>query len=275
MTLNTRNKFLLSIIVISVSFLILFSAFLLINFIKGSFSLIPELHRLLPITSENFLLKNNPIASILSILAFLLYIPISSYFLYTSFEKTKSPETVYLMGFFIACMFQSLKILIVLLKLWDTSSQLLILIGRLEITGSFLAPLCLLFIALFSGQEQSQDADKNFGLALGGSVFIACILPINTTKIFSNFTLSCGFDFFIQCFIFLCFLITSIAFFVTSKERDISFKASPTPYFILMTFGYITLTNSDCFLMLFVGIIFLSFGSYSIMSNIHKYYLWK
>lgn len=273
MTLNTRNKLLLSLFVLSISFFALFFTFLLVNFIKGNFSLIPKLNRLLPIESESFLLKNSPIASILSILAFWIYIPISCYFLYTSFEKTKSPETVYLMGFFIACMFQAFKVLIVLLKLWNTSSQLLILIARIETIGRILAPICLLFTALFS--EQEQEADKNFGLALGVTVFCACILPINTTRIFSNFTLSCGFDKLIYIFIFLCAFITCIAFIITSKQRELSFLISPSPYYILMFLGYITLTCSDCFLMLFIGITFLTIGSYGVLSRIHKYYLWK
>ena len=118
MTLKTRNRLLLVLIVISISFLILFSITSLVSFIKGNFSLIPKFTRVLPINSESFLLKNSSTASILSILALLLYIPISSYFLYVSFEKTKSPETIYLMGFFTGCLLQTTKILIVLLNLY-------------------------------------------------------------------------------------------------------------------------------------------------------------
>ena len=125
MTLNTRNRFLLTLFVISISFLLIFSIISLIFFIKGDFSSTPKFERLLPIESENFLLKNSPISSVFSNLMLLLYVSISCYFLYTSFEKTKSPETIYLMGFFIGCLLQSLKILVVILKLWDTSSYIL------------------------------------------------------------------------------------------------------------------------------------------------------
>ena len=73
MTLNTRNKFLLSLIVISVAFLILFFTVALVNFIKGNFSSIPDFERILSFNSDNFLLINNPIASILSILILIIY----------------------------------------------------------------------------------------------------------------------------------------------------------------------------------------------------------
>ena len=275
MTLNTRNKFLLSLIVISVSSLLLFFIVALVNFIKGNFSSIPEFHRILPISSNNFLLKNNPSVSIISILVLFLYIPISCYFLYVSFEKTKSPEIIYLMGFFTACILQSSKILIPLLNLWVNSSPWLILVARIEIIGRILAPVCLLFTALFSEQEQIQEADRNFGLTLGIAAFFAYILPINSKKLFSNFTLSCGFDTIIYGFIFLCAIITIITFIIVSKQREVSFWESPSPYYILMFLGYIILTISDCFLLLFIGIIFLALGTYQILYRLHMYYLWK
>lgn len=275
MTLNTRNRFLLTLFVISISFLLIFSIISLIFFIKGDFSSTPKFERLLPIESENFLLKNSPISSVFSNLMLLLYVSISCYFLYTSFEKTKSPETIYLMGFFIGCLLQSLKILVVILKLWDTSSYILILLSRIEIVGRLFAPICLLFTAMFTDIEKLQEADRNIGLTLGISAFVASILPINSTKIYSNFTLYCGFESCIIFFIFFCALITIIAFIFTSKQREIPFWISPTPYFVVMYFGYIILTTTDDFLALFLGSILLGFGSCGILSKLHKYYLWK
>lgn len=275
MTLNTRNKILLSIIVTSVSFLLFFFIVALVNFIKGDFSLIPEFQRILPINSSSFLLKNRPLISIISILILILYIPISCYFLYVSFEKTKSPETIYLMGFFTACILQSTKILIPLLELWNNSSQWLILVARIEIAGRMLAPLCLLFTALFSEQDQIQDADRNFGLAIGITSCFAYILPMNSKRIFSNFTLSCGFDNLIYFFIFFCAIITVLTFIIISKQREVSFWTSPSPYYILMFSGYIILSISDCILLLFMGTIFLILGTYQILYRLHKYYLWK
>lgn len=275
MTLKTRNRLLLVLIVISISFLILFSIISLVSFIKGNFSLIPKFTRVLPINSESFLLKNSSTASILSILALLLYIPISSYFLYVSFEKTKSPETIYLMGFFTGCLLQTTKILIVLLNLYNTSSSLLFLVGRLDLMGKLLAPICLLLTAVFPEQDQIQDADKNYGLAICASIFIAHIVPINTTKIFSNLSISCGFNLYLYIFILTCALMTVIAFLIVSYQRNLHFWESPSPYYFIMFLGYISLTISDCFLLLFIGIILLVLGSYKLLSNIHKYYLWK
>ena len=132
MTLNTRNKSLLAITIISAVFLLAFLTVSIIYLVKGYFSLIPEFTRIIPINSENFLLKNTPLASILSILMILIFTTVSSYFVYISFEKTKSPEVVYLLGFFGACLFQSIKILVVFFNLWETSSNFLILLGRIK-----------------------------------------------------------------------------------------------------------------------------------------------
>lgn len=275
MTLNTRNKSLLSITIISAVFLIAFLIVSILFLVKGYISLIPEFTRVIPINSENFLLKNSPLASILSVLMILIFNTASSYFVYMSFEKTKSPEVVYLLGFFGACLLQSIKILVVFLNLWETSSNFLILIGRIELIGRILAPISLLFLAMFYELEQLQESDKNIGLALLISVFCAGFLPINFTKIYSNFTLSCGFISFINFYIVLCGIIAVISFFITSKQREMSFIQSPTPYFILMFFGYLMITNSDNFLTLTFGSIFLGFGFYELISKIHKFYLWK
>lgn len=275
MTLNTRNKSLLAITIISAVFLLAFLTVSIIYLVKGYFSLIPEFTRIIPINSENFLLKNTPLASILSILMILIFTTVSSYFVYISFEKTKSPEVVYLLGFFGACLFQSIKILVVFFNLWETSSNFLILLGRIELIGKILAPISLLFLAMFYELEQLQESDKNIGLALLISIFCAGFLPINFTKIYSNFTLSYGFISFINFYVILCGTIAVFSFFITSKQREISFIQSPTPYFILMFFGYLMITNSDNFLTLSLGSIFLGFGFYELISKIHKFYLWK
>ena len=130
-------------------------------------------------------------------------------------------------------------------------------------------------------QAASRKRDENkfvlgpVTLSLGISAFVASILPINSTKIYSNFTLYCGFESCIIFFIFFCALITIIAFIFTSKQREIPFWISPTPYFVVMYFGYIILTTTDDFLALFLGSILLGFGSCGILSKLHKYYLWK
>ena len=161
MTLNTRNKSLLSIFVISAVLLIAFLVVAIIYIVKGNLSLIPEFTRIIPFNSENFLLKNNSIASILSVLMILIFTTASSYFVYMAFEKTKSPEVIYLMGFFGACLLQSIKILIVFFNLWETSSNFLILLGRIELIGKILAPISLLFLAMFYELEQLQNSDQN------------------------------------------------------------------------------------------------------------------
>ena len=275
MTLKTRNKSLLSLFVISTVLLITFSIITIIFLVKGYFSSIPEFTRIIDFNFDNFLLKNNPVASILSILVSLIFISISSYFLYISFEKTKSPEVIYLMGFFIACLLQTVKILVVFLKLWDSSSNFLILLGRIELIGRIFAPITLLFTAMFSDLEQLQESDQNIGLALLISVFCAGFLPINYTKIFSNFTLLCGFVSYINFYIFLCATIAAVAFAISSKKREMPFLKSPTLYFALMFLGYMMISISDNFLTLIFGTIFLGFGFYELISKIHKFYLWK
>lgn len=275
MTLKTRNKSLLSLFIISTILLIIFSILTGIFLVKRYFSDIPEFTRIISFNSNLFLLKNNPIASILSILITLIFISISSYFLYISFEKTKSPEVIYLMGFFIACLLQTLKILVVFFKLWNSSSNFLILLGRIELIGRIFAPITLLFTAMFSDLERLQESDQNIGLALLISIFCAGFLPINYTKIFSNFTLSCGFISYLNFYICLCAIITVFAFFISSKKREMPFLKSPTLYFVLMFLGYIMITTADNFLALILGTVFLTFGFYELISKIHKYYLWK
>ena len=275
MTLNNRNKTLLSITIISAVFLVAFLIGSIIFLVKGNASSIPEFTRVISFNSDNFLLKNNPIASICSILVILLFISISTHFLYISFEKTKSPELIYLIGFFIACLLQTVKILAVFFKLWELSSNFLILIGRIELIGRIFAPISLLFTAMFSDLEKLQESDKNIGMAFLISLFCAGFLPINYTKIFSNFTLACGFISYINFYTFLCAIITVIAFAISSKQRGMTFLQSPTLYFILMFLGYMLISITDNFLELILGTIFLAFGFFELILKIHKFYLWK
>mgnify|MGYP007070190153 CR=1 FL=1 len=279
MTLRTRNRFLLAMDIIATIVFSIFLASFIFFVIKLGFSTIPSLHRIFNLGETNIIVKNSPLASMLSRLILPFYVALFGLFIYISFEKTKSSEIIYLSVYFVACAMQGISILIPVFQLWEISSVILIFIGRVALAGQILASIAILLLTLTTGNENldsvENNTDRNVWIGLCVSLFFASILPINTTKITSNFWLTTGFD--IELFIlFLMILLVSIVVFsIYTYKNSIKFFRSPALYVSILELGYFFLTECDNYLFLTLGTVFLFLGTYFFLHFLRRKYLWN
>lgn len=275
MTLNTRNKILLTFFYIACFILLALLIITVYQFIQHKFTNTPLFNRLISLSEKYLLTKNSPRATILSIFILLLYVPISILFIYLTFEKTKSPETIYLSGFLLGCLLQCSRIFIILFDLWSSTSSILLFLGKVDLVGRIFSILCLFLTAVFSDQELVQDADRNISVTLGISLLCGIMIPVNTLDITSCFTIATGFDKLIRFFITLVSVITIAAFFINSYKRNLKLNQQSAPYFVLLLLGYFTVTFCDNYLFAIIGSILLIIGTRGIILSLHNYYIWK
>lgn len=279
MTLRVRNKFFLALDIVSaLVFSVFLAAFIYFILVIGLPS-VPSFSRLFPLCETNVLIKNSPLAAMISKLVMPFYVTIFGLFMYLSFEKTKAQELVYIALYFVGCAMQGISILIATLQMWETSSIMLIFIGKIALAGQILSIVSILILTLVEGSENADVnetyTDRNVWIGLSVSLFCASVMPINTTKIYSAFWCSTGFD--VEIFVlFIMIMIVSIVFFACyTYKNGLSFFRGPALYVALLECGYLFLSQCDNFLFLIIGTVLLFSSTYILLSLLRQKYLWS
>ena len=279
MTLKTRNRFLLALDIMSfLVFSLLLSYFVYFVLVVG-LSKVPNLHRIFSLGEGNVLIKNSPLAAMISSLLMPLYVTVFGLFIYLSFEKTKAPEIIYIALYFIGCAMQGVSLLIIALQMWDTSSIILICIARVALSGHILSAISILLLTLMVGSEGNSEnknyTDRNIWIAVCVSLFCASIIPINTTKIFSTLWLTTGFDKVLAVIFFMVLIASIVVFSIYSYYNNIKFFSSPALYLGIFELGYLLLFECDNYLFLVLGSVLFFVGTYFFLKFLRKKYRWN
>lgn len=276
MTLKSRNRLLLTFIILSFM-LFIFSAIRLGLSIYGNTISIPEkLTRPIsfpPLATHLF--STNFYATSVAILFFCLYSMVVTIFLYVHFEKTQAIEVIYFMAFVIACLFEDVRIFVPIENLWNKTSVALALTGRIVITGRIASPLGLLFSVIFNEIEQRQYVERNFVILFITAVTIGQIYPISTVELLSTFTVTIGKMMLFNSFQYTLMLATLIIIFYEGKTNHVENLSKEIMGSAMIMLGYKLLCNTDCYVMLVAGIVSLTAGSVIYLKYLHSQYLWK
>lgn len=272
MTLRTKNKINFFLFIFS-TFFFLFDLFLL--FIKIRNHDFTILHNSSFTKSFlTFITEDNTYAILISAFFQLLYVSTTSFFLYRSFEKTQAFEMIYYFAFLASLILDTIRIWILVID--DISSYLRVLnyLGHIILFGRILAPLSLLFAVIFNFDlTMKKEYGKNLILIIISSLFFAILIPVNSTSLLSNYSVSFSYAKIIRN------LTYAITFFciITLLFNNYRQKTSPknTISFSVMTIGYILVVSSSSILKLSLGCIFLSIGTYAYFREVHNYYLWN
>ncbi|MGP1587746.1 MAG: hypothetical protein ACTTHG_05320 [Treponemataceae bacterium] len=274
MTLNTRNKILTSITIFSFVLFVIYLVGFILFVVNGKLSSIPELPRIIDYHSDNIFLGFSPMASVISVLIWPFYVALFGMYIFLVFEKTKSDETIYLTNFFIGSVLKTSSIMVVFFQLWKNSSFLLLFLGKVHFCGMMISGISLLMFAVFMGSQQMVNTDRNVLISIATSIFVACILPINVTKIFSNLWMSTGFDNLLIILQVIVFVLYIFIFIDYTKKNELKILKNPMLYGIILYVGDFFLNFSDNYFVLILSCIAFFYGTYRLLKTLHKQYLW-
>lgn len=203
-----------------------------------------------------------------------LYVSLTSLFLYRSFEKTQAFEMIYYFAFLASILLDTIRIWILVLN--DINSYLRVLnyLGDIILFGRILAPLSLLFAVIFNFDlSMKKEFGKNLILIIIASLFFAILIPVNSTALLPNYAVSYSYAKIIRnlTYIIIFFCILTLLF--TNYRQKTSIKN--TFGFTLMTIGYVLLVTSYSILKLSLGYLFLAIGTIIFFRELHNYYLWN
>lgn len=277
MTLKTRNKLLFVLMIIGFSVAVLALISVLIAGINGKLFLpqISQVERTLQIFPNSILFKYNSYASLAGIFLFAAAAPILSGIIIKGFAKTPSLEIVFFSAFIISFITEELRFFIPLTGITRAYEKYLMFQTKIIMGGRILGSLSLLFSFCFNKLEQRQNMERNFLILVLISILGGVLMPLDSTKITSTFTVLCGYRkmfFIFNLFIFLATVALILIDILVKKNSDL--KKVLLGYVILIC-GYFILQNTDCWLEFGIATLLLSFGSYTYLHAIHSLNVWR
>lgn len=275
MTLNTRNKLLLTFSIAGALCAAVFVAAFSYALIKKA----PNIQSLFSLPERRgffrlFLMPNYG-AAFFSLLLFSLFVPAVGFAVYFNFEKTQSLEVLFFCVFLIGVLCESFKLCVPLFGLTAGYSSFLRLIGQVSFFGQIEILLTVIVQGAFAAGAQTRESDKYLGFMLIISFMFSIIMPLNTTVLENYVTVSYGFRGLFDAIRAAFTVSTFLIFLLSAKSRESTDYKKAAVDFLAVCCGYMLLSRCTNFALLLFGALLLGTGSVRFLKNMHRYYMWK
>lgn len=202
-----------------------------------------------------------------SLLFMNIYVVAVSRAMTNAFAKTQCSEISFYFCFLISCLFESFRLYIPVLLVENTYTEYLIVLGDFSIFARLLAPLSLLSASIMSGAGQRQNLERNMLLIVVTAMFVAMVLPLNTTIIEKDFRVHAGFDKIVVAIEILIDTLAVISLYINNKKEEFSQKT--TIGMIMIIAGFVLSINSYNFTLFALSVIFFAFGTVFYLKDLH------
>lgn len=218
------------------------------------------------------LLEPHYITIILSSLFLALYIPAVSFYIYARFEKTPSSEVAYLVLFLLGCVPELARLFIPIETVENNLPDFLVIAGRALFWGRTLSIVSLFAASIFSTNSKGLETEQNIIVLLVFSLALANIVPVNTTKITSTFSIGIGWSNFVNFTYIVTILLTAASYAVNAHLSENPLYLRMGLGIFCMEAGYFIINSSAILLVSAIGAILLVIGTTRALSALHKLY---
>lgn len=266
MTIKVRNRINIGLFILSTVILICNIIYLIFGFSHNnpSFDIFSN--------KKYFLTQYSYIIPIISIIFLNLYVSVTSYALYRSFEKTQAANIIYFNLFLIGCLLDCIRLYIPNFHAYGTYSKLLINFGNIIVCSRLLIPIALLYTIIVDDVDKRHNTEQNLFIILLSTTFFAEIIPINTGRLNPNFTIDFSLKNILNLYLFIILIASIISIFINNYRNQNSQKTSFG--FLFICIGLLFIFSSTNLIKLIIAIISMIFGTFYYLHELHKQYLW-
>jgi hypothetical protein len=208
------------------------------------------------------------------ILVLVLYSFLTIILNYYFFEKTKSPEILFVIFFAASFSIEALRLILPLGRVYDFPSLYALAATRVIFFGRFFGVFSLFTASIYGAGYEMQRQRYVIIIITVTSLLIAMGIPIDTQVWDSGLNMVIGYTGMFRLIEAGTFLITAISFFIAAWSRG------PRGYIFigagsaLVFLGRNILLNADTWAGLPLGLPLLAVGTWLICTNLHRIYLW-
>jgi hypothetical protein len=223
--------------------------------------------------SEKFF-GTNLLATHYGILALVFFAFFSILLSYFSFEKTQSPEILFVVLFAASFSLESLRLIIPLGRTYEVPSLYMLMAARIILFGRYFGLFSLFTASVYAVGFKAQKQRNVITIIAVITLIIVLGVPIDTQAWDSSLNMITGYTSMFRLIETGAFLITTISFFIAAwlrSEQDFIFIGVGTA---LAFVGRNILLNAVTWAGLPFGLLFLAAGTWLICVRLHKIYLW-
>jgi len=208
------------------------------------------------------------------ILASVLYSFFSIIFIYYFYEKTQSPEILFVVFFVASFSLEVLRLILPLSRVYEFPSLYQLTASRIILFSRYFGIFSLFTAGVFASGFKLQKQRNIIMIITVTTLIITLGVPIDTQTWDSGLNMINGYTSMFSLIEVGTFLLTIISFFIAAWSRS-----SPEFVFIgagsaLAFLGRNILLSADTWTGLPIGLLFLAAGTWLICTRLHKVYLW-
>jgi hypothetical protein len=203
-----------------------------------------------------------------------LYSFLSIILIYFSFEKTQSPEILFVAFFAASFAPETLRLIIPLGSVYDIPSLYSLLASRVMLFCRCFGIFSLFAASMYAAGFKSQRQRNAFVIINVTALFIALGVPIDTLAWDSGLNMVSGYTSMFLLIEIGTFLFSAVSFFIAAWSRGSREYAFIGVGSILLFLGRNILLNADTWVGAAAGPVCLAIGTWLICKNLHKVYLW-
>jgi len=203
-----------------------------------------------------------------------LYSLLSIALIYFFFEKTQSPEILFVAFFAASFSLEVLRLILPLGYVHEIPSLYVLAASRIILFGRYFGIFSLFAASVHAAGYQSQQQRSAIMIIVTTTLFVALSAPVDTQIWDSSLTMLSGYASMLRLVDVGILLITTASFFIATwprGSREFIFIGIGS---VLALLGRNILLHTDTWAGLPVGLLFLSVGTWLICKRLHRIYLW-
>jgi len=208
------------------------------------------------------------------VLSLALYSLLSTALIYFFFEKTQSPEILFVAFFAASFVTEVLRLVLPLGQVYEIPSLYLLAASRIILFGRFFGIFSLFAASVHAAGYQSQEQRNTILIIVATTLFVALGVPIDTQTWDSSLTMLSGYVSMFRLIEIGTFLITAASFFIATWPRGSRGFIFIGIGSVLALLGRGILLRADTWAGLPMGMFLLAAGTWLICTRLHKIYLW-
>jgi len=203
-----------------------------------------------------------------------LYSLISIIMIYYYFEKTQSPEILFI-GFFVFSMaFEFARIMVPFRMIFSFPSGYLVTASRVLLFGRQFGLFSLFAASVYSAGLDSQNQHNISSVLVLTALVIALNVPIDSLVWDSTFMLWNGYGSMLHMLEIGILVVSMVTFFISAYMRGSVSYVLIGIGILLMSVGRNMIISSDTLIVLISGVVILIIGTLLVCDRLHKEYLW-
>jgi hypothetical protein len=208
------------------------------------------------------------------ILVLALYSFLTIFLIYYFFEKTKSPEILFVFFFAASFSIEALRLILPLGRVYNFPSLYALAASRVILFGRLFGIFSLFGASIYGAGYEMQRQRYVILIITVTSLLVSMGIPIDTQTWDSGLNMVIGYASMFRLIDAGIFLITAISFYIAAWSRGPRGYVFIGAGSVLVFLGRNILLNADTWAGLPIGLPFLAAGTWLICTNLHRIYLW-